>query len=243
MGIGGDDDRRKVMADRTGDQGGRGVGGIGGDLLAEWRDDLWKQDLYGKPGIVLARPTALRATSSRSPEAVARSLLAGRSWSTARSRRSRISPSTRTGSASGRRRSSRPARRQDRLGRSGVTARPGIVASFATIAPDDERLTELLLGGGELTWLAGPHREGRPALPRHRRQRLRVPQAVRAHRRRALARARPGRSRCIRSSRSPRHVPSTAAAATRCGPATSGQRVYLRSCLSGNAAVPTIDYF
>ena len=35
-----------------------------------------------------------------------------------------------------------------------------MVASLATLAPDDERLTELLLGGGELTWRAGPIRKG-----------------------------------------------------------------------------------
>src|SRR4029079_9400232 len=33
---------------------------------------------------------------------------------------------------------------------------PGMVASLATIAPHDQRLSELLLAGGELTWRAGP---------------------------------------------------------------------------------------
>lgn len=37
---------------------------------------------------------------------------------------------------------------------------PGIVASLAPIAPDDEQLTELLLAGGELTWQAGPLTKG-----------------------------------------------------------------------------------
>jgi lantibiotic modifying enzyme len=32
---------------------------------------------------------------------------------------------------------------------------PGIVASLATLAPDDAELTELLREGGELTWRAG----------------------------------------------------------------------------------------
>ena len=41
----------RVMASRTGDpQWLGGVGGVGRRcLLAEWRDDLWKQDLYGRP--------------------------------------------------------------------------------------------------------------------------------------------------------------------------------------------------
>ena len=33
---------------------------------------------------------------------------------------------------------------------------PGIVTSFAAIAPGDDELTGLLTGGGELTWRAGP---------------------------------------------------------------------------------------
>jgi Lanthionine synthetase C-like protein len=37
---------------------------------------------------------------------------------------------------------------------------PGIVASLATLAPKDARLTELLVAGGELTWRAGPLEKG-----------------------------------------------------------------------------------
>jgi hypothetical protein len=37
---------------------------------------------------------------------------------------------------------------------------PGIVASLASLAPEDDRLTELLAAGGELTWRAGPLRKG-----------------------------------------------------------------------------------
>ena len=37
---------------------------------------------------------------------------------------------------------------------------PGMVASLAQIAPDDDGLTELLVAGGELTWHAGPLAKG-----------------------------------------------------------------------------------
>jgi lantibiotic modifying enzyme len=37
---------------------------------------------------------------------------------------------------------------------------PGIVTSLAALAPGDERLTELLLAGGQLTWRAGPLTKG-----------------------------------------------------------------------------------
>jgi hypothetical protein len=37
---------------------------------------------------------------------------------------------------------------------------PGIVTSLASIATQDDRLTEVLVAGGELTWRAGPHAKG-----------------------------------------------------------------------------------
>jgi Lanthionine synthetase C-like protein len=37
---------------------------------------------------------------------------------------------------------------------------PGIVASLATLVPNDPQLTDLLVAGGELTWRAGPLRKG-----------------------------------------------------------------------------------
>ncbi len=69
---------------------------------------------------------------------------------------------------------------------------PGIVASLAGLAPDDDEHERLLRAGGELTWRAGPLAGKSRPLSRHRRQRLRVSRPARANRRRALARARPG---------------------------------------------------
>jgi lanthionine synthetase-like protein len=37
---------------------------------------------------------------------------------------------------------------------------PGIVASLASLAPNDDQLSELLVEGGELTWQAGPLKKG-----------------------------------------------------------------------------------
>ena len=37
---------------------------------------------------------------------------------------------------------------------------PGIVASLASLAPNHDQLTELLIAGGELTWQAGPLKKG-----------------------------------------------------------------------------------
>ncbi len=37
---------------------------------------------------------------------------------------------------------------------------PGMVASLAAIAPADQALTDVLIAGGELTWTAGPLAKG-----------------------------------------------------------------------------------
>jgi lantibiotic modifying enzyme len=119
---------------------------------------------------------------------------------------------------------------------------PGIVTSFATIAISDERLTELLVGGGELTWLAGPHRKGAQLchgtagngyaflklfertgdalwLERARAFAMHAIEQV------AAARAEHGQGRHTLWTGDP------------------GTAVYLASCLSGKAGMPTIDYF
>ena len=71
------------------------------------------------------------------------------------------------------------------------------------------------VAGGELTWRAGPLAKGANLCHGTARQRLRVPRALRAHRRRAVARAgarvrdarrRPGRARTRRSTAGPLHA-------------------------------------
>ena len=100
---------------------------------------------------------------------------------------------------------------------SGATARPGSSRPRASYLDE-----ELLLAGAELIWDAGPlevRGEGRRPLPRHRRERLRAAEDVRAHGRRALARPRARVRRCTRSRRS-----SGCRRATRSSPAASAPR-------------------
>ena len=128
-------------------------------LWDEWRDELWLQDLYGSqihyvgPGHgfagnvhVLARGDLLDA--ERRAELERRSLatlssLAERDGSLAQWRPTLEPPSR-----------PRPRRTQWCHGA------PGMVTSFAAIAPHDAELTGLLAAGGELTWLAGPLTKG-----------------------------------------------------------------------------------
>jgi Lanthionine synthetase C-like protein len=82
---------------------------------------------------------------------------------------------------------------------------PGIVISTAEFLPE-----ELLSAGAELTLACGPARaeEGLVHLPRDRRQRVRLPEDVRAYGGRGVARPRPALRRpCPRSGGAPRKRP------------------------------------
>lgn len=148
----------QVMHERTGDERWRDAWNASADRLwEEWRDDLWCQDLYGKrlhifgPAhgfagnvLVLARGDLLdpvrraelerRVVATLSKHALRDGSLA--QWPPS------LEPS------------SQPRRTQWCHGA------PGIVASLAAVAPGNEVLDELLRGGGELTWRAGPLRKG-----------------------------------------------------------------------------------
>ena len=235
VGIAGDDDRgagdgspdgRPAVARRRGRSRRRSCWRSGATISGS------RTSTAGRP-TASALPMALPATSSRSPEVVSSILSAERRWSDGRSRRSRSTPSTRTGSASGRRRSSLPARRQGSRTQ-WCHGAPG----NGRLARDDRagrRAADGAAARGRRAHLARrPAPEGRPALPRHRRQRVRVPEAVRAHRRRALARPRSRIRDALDRAGRRRLVRSTAAAATRSGPAISG-----RPSTSGAASAAT----
>ena len=129
------------------------------DLLwAEWRGDLWLQDLYGSKqqilgpahgfvGDVLALAGGGLLDDARRAELVERTVATltkyarredGLAQWPAALQPSR-SPAIRTQWCHG---------------------APGIVASLGSVAPHNQQLTELLLAGGELTWQAGPLAKG-----------------------------------------------------------------------------------
>jgi hypothetical protein len=147
-----------VMFERTHDERWRAAWLDSADRLwREWRDDLWEQDLYGQrthilgPAhgfagnvYVLGRGDLLddgrRAElERRAVETLARYVL-------------------RSGGLAQWRPSLEPSRVPRRT--QWCHGAPGIVASLASLAPENDELTELLVAGGELTWLAGPLRKG-----------------------------------------------------------------------------------
>jgi hypothetical protein len=145
----------QVMYERTGDERWAAAWRESADRLwQEWRDELWLQDLYGKPRYILgpihgfvgnvhalARGELLdeqrRSELERNAVAVATNYAQRdeglAQWPPALERRASRAITTQW-----------------------CHGAPGIVASLAPIAPHDEEFTELLLAGGELVWRAGP---------------------------------------------------------------------------------------
>ena len=222
-----------------------GVERVGGAPVGtSGADDLWQQDLYGSSRRVPRAGARLRRQRAR-----ARAGRPPRPDATRRARAAcdrhlgRATPSATTGSASGRRCSSRPNAASSAIRTQWCHGAPGIVASLAVARPA-RRGADRAAARRRRADLAGrPAREGRRPLPRHGRQRLRVSQAVRAHRRRALARTR-ARVRDARR-RTGRASPraSTAAAATRSGRATRAPPSTCTAAWPASTAFPGLDYF
>jgi hypothetical protein len=125
-------------------------------LWQEWRDHLWLQDLYGSVVHILGPAHGFAGNV----HVLARGQLLDAE------RRAELE---RRASAAAARYAQRqeglaqwPASLEPPVGKSGEIrtqwchGAPGIVASLALLAPRDQALTELLAAGGELTWRAGP---------------------------------------------------------------------------------------
>jgi hypothetical protein len=155
-----------VLHERTGDARWREAWQRSADALwAAWTDELWEQQLYGNvlhsvgPAhgsagtiAVLARGSLLdpdrRATLQRRAIA-AYDRLALRGHDTDGTPLAQWPASTESA-----------APRTGGMRLQWCHGAPGIVASLAGLARDDDTLTRLLIAGGELTWRAGPPRKG-----------------------------------------------------------------------------------
>jgi hypothetical protein len=130
-------------------------------LWAAWGDELWCQDLYGKrrhllgPAhgfvgnvYVLARGDLL--DPGRRGELERRAVAAVATHAQRAAGFAQWPPTL----------EAPPPERPARVRTQWCHGAPGIVASLASLAPNDDRLTELLIAGGELTWQAAPLKKG-----------------------------------------------------------------------------------
>jgi hypothetical protein len=145
----------QVMHDRTGAEAWAEAWRESADRLwHEWRDDLWLQDLYGRAlhvlgpahGFVgnihvLARGELL--DEQRRGELERRAPAAAAKYAQRANGLAQWLPALEPGSS-------------NEIRTQWCHGAPGIVASLAPIARRDEQFTELLLEGAELVWRAGP---------------------------------------------------------------------------------------
>jgi hypothetical protein len=129
-------------------------------LWAAWDDELWCQDLYGRRShilgpahgfvgnvYVLARGDLL--DHERRAELERRSVAVLAKYARRADGLAQWPPDLEG-----------PLDRRGAIRTQWCHGAPGIVASLASLATEDDQLTELLVAGGELTWLAGPLTKG-----------------------------------------------------------------------------------
>ena len=150
----------RVLFERTGAEAWREAWQESADWLwAEWRDELWQQDLYGRPtrclgpahgfaGNVLALAGGGLLDPARRSELEQRTLAV------------LVKYARRDGGLCQWPPADQPPSNPQAIRTQWCHGAPGMVASLASLAPADEQLTELLVAGGELTWQAGPIKKG-----------------------------------------------------------------------------------
>lgn len=150
----------QVLHERTGAEHWLGAWHDSADRLwAEWRDDLWLQDLYGShvqylgpahgfAGNVLTLAGGGLLAPARRAELEQRAIATVVKYARRADGLCQWPPT-----------SHEPSKPQA-IRTQWCHGAPGIVASLASLAPQNEQLTELLLAGGELTWLADPLKKG-----------------------------------------------------------------------------------
>ena len=234
----------RTLYERTGDERWREAWRASANhLWAEWREDFWVQDLYGKHArylgpahgfagniVALAQGDLLDHLRRAELESRAIAMLAKYArrdgdlcqwWPTSRAPEPDETQNLRTQWCHG---------------------APGIVASFASLVPGDDQLTELMVGGGELTWLAGPLAKGAGLchgtagngyaflkLFERTGDKLWLERA-RAFAMHSIEQVERARATYGRG----RHTLWTG---------DLGTALYLQDCLTGAPAIPTVDYF
>ena len=128
-------------------------------LWDEWREELWQQDLYGRPGHIFGPAHGFAGNvfalahgdllaPARRVELEQRAIAVLEHHVVRHDGMAQWPPAL------------EPPGSPQAIRTQWCHGAPGMVCSFATLAPEHDRLTELLVEGGELTWHAGPLRKG-----------------------------------------------------------------------------------
>jgi len=150
----------RVLHERTGTEDWLETWRDAAELLwAAWRDDLWEQDLYGRRGHYFGPAhgfagNVLALAQGGLLDRTRRSELERRAIATLAKYASRDDGLVQWPPAL------EPPGKPQAIRTQWCHGAPGMVSSLASLAPNDEQLTELLVGGGELTWHAGPLKKG-----------------------------------------------------------------------------------
>ncbi len=179
----------QVLYERTGAEHWLDAWSTSADLLwAQWRDDLWLQELssgsrahvlgpaHGFAGNVLALARGDLLDADRRAELERRAIATAAKYARRDDGLCQWPPAL------------EPSGAGQAIRTQWCHGAPGIVASLASLAPHDEQLTELLIAGGELTWQAGPLKKGANLCHGTAGNGYAFSEAVRAHRQRTLAR-------------------------------------------------------
>jgi hypothetical protein len=151
----------QVLYERTGAEHWLEAWSTSADLLwAQWRDDLWLQELssgrrahvlgpaHGFAGNVLALARGDLLDADRRAELERRAIATAAKYARRDDGLCQWPPML------------EPSGAGQAIRTQWCHGAPGIVASLASLAPHDEQLTDLLIAGGELTWQAGPLKKG-----------------------------------------------------------------------------------
>jgi hypothetical protein len=152
----------QVLYERTGAEHWLEAWSNSADLVwAQWRDDLWLQDLHGRrvhilgpahgfAGNVFALARGDLLEPARRTELEQRAIATAAKYARRADGLCQWWPTSLEPGAG----------KSQEIRTQWCHGAPGIVASLASLAPHDEQLTELLIAGGELTWQAGPLKKG-----------------------------------------------------------------------------------
>ena len=211
-------------------------------LLAEWRGEVWEQDMYGRrtttsgPGHGFAGNVhaLLRGRALLEPDAAAEVERARRGGASSHLAQ-HDGACVQWPAVLGETLPSEKTRTQWCHGA------PGMVIALGALLRPTPELDALFLGGGEMTWAAGPLRASSSLCHGTAGNGFAFLRLFERYRRRAVARPAPAPSPCTRSARWTRRDARSGRGRYTLFTGDAGVAVFLAACLAGDARFPVVD--